>query len=442
MPLINAYKNTKGFRLVPDDLQLLVAPAFLPNFLEPQNYASSLKRQSLLEQIKQDIHSPPVGWRVRTRHRLPTIGKQQSCASKGTKLHAKAPPAGHKQYALESYTMNAKGASARSIGATPPRRQRFFRLSVGSLTTRRLSRALSLRYTHVERSIWLHNKRACCTCNDSLFERNRMGGVWCEESGEDFSIFGFWLLPCGSGPIPEVLHRATRGEFASAGFTLVHEGKCCYVFLHGGVHTHDPVNVHGLALSDGDYHGCVLQGPFGKCSDTGWGQCGVPINKCSIVGVLKLGHEHRTVSIAHYHPGVGNIVCVLKILSRPAMNETGEHSSFNVERLRHHIHLTRQSDAHNTGCCGEEGLDDASHLRADASVRKCAIQKDLTFRIECRTIVDEGNYGVPTLSKHHGDKPVESTNVVSAPLRQSESSLGVWQVTVQYLHQSASNDSG
>ncbi len=119
-----------------------------------------------------------------------------------------------------------------------------------------------------------------------------------------------------------------------------------------------------------------------------------------------------------------------------------EHSSFNVERRRHHIHPIRQSDAQDTCCCGEDGLDDASHLRADASVRKCAIQKDMTLRIECRTIVDEGYYGVPTLSKHHGNKPAESTNVVSAPSRWSESSLCVWQVTVQYLHQSASNESG
>ena len=92
------------------------------------------------------------------------------------------------------------------------------------------------------------------------------------------------------------------------------------------------------------------------------------------------------------------ISCVLKSLSRPTMNETGvkikgedvslEHSSFNVERLRHHIHPTLQSDVHDTSCCGEDGLDDASHLRADASVRKCAIEKDLTFCIECRTIID------------------------------------------------------
>ena len=78
---------------------------------------------------------------------------------------------------------------------TPPRRQRFFRFSVGSLTTRRLSRALSLRYTHVERSIWLHNKRACCTYNDSLFERNRMGGVWCEEREKVERIFQFLITP-------------------------------------------------------------------------------------------------------------------------------------------------------------------------------------------------------------------------------------------------------
>ena len=31
-----------------------------------------------------------------------------------------------------------------------------------------------------------------------------------------------------------------------------------------------------------------------------------------------------------------------------------------------------------------------SHLRADAGIRKCTIEEDLTFRIECRTIVDEG----------------------------------------------------
>ena len=33
--------------------------------------------------------------------------------------------------------------------------------------------------------------------------------------------------------------------------------------------TPGPVNVHGLAISDGDYHDCVLQGSLGKCSDTG-----------------------------------------------------------------------------------------------------------------------------------------------------------------------------
>ena len=60
------------------------------------------------------------------------------------------------------------------------------------------------------------------------------------------------------------LQTALFGEFASAGFTLVREAKCCYIFLHGGVHTPGPVNVHGLALSDGNYHGCVLQGPFGQ----------------------------------------------------------------------------------------------------------------------------------------------------------------------------------
>ena len=118
-----------------------------------------------------------------------------------------------------------------------------------------------------------------------------------------------------------------------------------------------------------------------------------------------------------------------------------KHSSFNVEWLRHHIRPTRQSDAHDSCRCGEDGLDDTSHLRADAGIRKCTIEEDLTFRIECRTIVDEGYYGIPTLSKHHGDKPAESTHVVSAPSRWSESSLGVWEVTVQDLHQSASNDS-
>ena len=110
-------------------------------------------------------------------------------------------------------------------------------------------------------------------------------------------------------------------------------------------------------------------------------------------------------------------------------------------RVRYHIHPTRQFDAYDTCCCGEDGLDDASHLRADTSVRKCVIEKDLTFRIECRTVVYEGYYGVPNLSKHHGDTPAESTNVVSALSRWSESSLGVWQVTVQYPHQLASNDS-
>ena len=83
------------------------------------------------------------------------------------------------------------------------------------------------------------------------------------------------------------------------------------------------------------------------------------------------------------------------------MNETGEKispwstpRSFNVERLRHHIHPTRQSDAYDTCCCGEDGLDDASHLRADASTRKCAIQKDLSFRIECRTIGSYREYAI------------------------------------------------
>ena len=103
-----------------------------------------------------------------------------------------------------------------------------------------------------------------------------------------------------------------------------------------------------------------------------------------VVGVLKLGHEHRTVSVAHYHPGVGNIVRPEELVQASDERNRGEdvslkHSSFNVERLRHHIHPTRQSDAHDTGCCGEDGLDDASHLRADASVRKCAIEKYLTF---------------------------------------------------------------
>ena len=36
--------------------------------------------------------------------------------------------------------------------------------------------------------------------------------------------------------------------------------------------------------------------------------------------------RHRTVSIAHYHPAVATL-CVLKILSRPAMNETWEKMS-------------------------------------------------------------------------------------------------------------------
>ena len=65
------------------------------------------------------------------------------------------------------------------------------------------------------------------------------------------------------------LQTALFGEFASAGFTLVREAKCCYVFLRGGFHSPGPVNMHGLTLSDGDYHGCVLQGSLGKCSDTG-----------------------------------------------------------------------------------------------------------------------------------------------------------------------------
>ena len=149
---------------------------------------------------------------------------------------------------------------------------------------------------------------------------------------------------------------------------------------------------------------------------------GVPINKCSIVGVLKLGHEHRTVSIAHYHPGVGNVVRPEDLVEARDERDRGEdvsleHSSFNVERLRHLIHPTRQSDVHDTCCCGEDGLDDESHLRADASVRKCTIEKDLTFCIKCCTIVDEGYYGVPTISKHHCDKPAENTHVVSAPSR-------------------------
>ena len=97
-------------------------------------------------------------------------------------------------------------------------------------------------------------------------------------------------------------------------------------------------------------------------------QCGVPINKCSVIGVLKLGQQHRTVSIAHYHPRVGNIVRPEDLVQ--ASDERGrgvdvslEHSSFNFEWLRNYIHRTRQSNRHDTGCCGEDGLDDASHLR-------------------------------------------------------------------------------
>ena len=41
----------KGHSPVPDVLQLLGASAFLPNFFKPRNYASSVIRQSLLEQL-------------------------------------------------------------------------------------------------------------------------------------------------------------------------------------------------------------------------------------------------------------------------------------------------------------------------------------------------------------------------------------------------------
>ena len=51
------------------------------------------------------------------------------------------------------------------------------------------------------------------------------------------------------------------------------------------------------------------------------------------------------------------------------------HSSFNVERLRHHIDPTRQSDAHDTCCCGEGGLDDASRLRAELASARAPSRK-------------------------------------------------------------------
>ena len=77
----------------------------------------------------------------------------------------------------------------------------------------------------------------------------------------------------------------------------------------------------------------------------------------------------------HYHPGVGNIVCPEDFVQTSNERDRGEdvsleHSSFNVEWLRHHIHPTRQSDAHNSSCCGEDGLDDASHLRPQVRHRE------------------------------------------------------------------------